>query len=576
MKKRFIALCAGTLLLGAVAGIAQTTQTPPAPQTADNKPAYIRPETAEQRKARLGSADDPGLDPSPLKQYWRFGRVYHIDKVLRRFAAFDQPEGFVRPYAGSPAVAEIYQVDPTYVWFWVADSDPTPPAEAPADASDKLSASMYDFLTKARHEFAPLQPPPSGKRIRFRESSDGLPTDGSWRDSLAVADVNEDGCPDLITPPQRKGNGIPVIFLGDCKGHWTYWAQAKFSRAIDYGGVAAADFNKDGHVDLVFAVHLQGLVVFLGDGKGNFKESSAGLPNDFPTRRVVVADVDHDGYPDVVAISEGPSMLTPRAAAPLRAWLNRKKGTKWESVSIASDKATLGGDYLTVGNFNRDRYPDFIASSVLWGSMDIAFLSTGAAKWRQLPSDGHVLPALAYYFASTAGKFSSRDHDDAIITTVRYWPAEANPARVATPQLFEMTTIDRLSFTKDGARREAIVRLPGHGGVVGLDAGDFDGDKNLDLAYLAENPRTLGLLLGDGHGGFRTAQTDGVTIDDNHRIYDLKVADVNKDGRPDIIVMYESEGVRVMTNRGGSIHVFLNMGVDAAPPPAQTAATPAH
>jgi len=41
--------------------------------------------------------------------------------------------------------------------------------------------------------------------------------------------------------------------------------------------VAAADFNKDGKMDLAFGVHLNGVTVFLGDGNGKFTESRTGV-----------------------------------------------------------------------------------------------------------------------------------------------------------------------------------------------------------------------------------------------------------------------------------------------------------
>src|SRR5439155_2430386 len=134
--------------------------------------------------------------------------------------------------------------------------------------------------------------------------------------SIAVADMNGDGCPDIVAPPERGlANGIPSIFLGDCKGHWSFWKDVHWPFSLDYGSVVAADFNRDGKMDLAFGVHLTGVVVFLGDGKGNFTESNSGLPKDFPTRRLQVVDVDRDGYPDIVAISEGPSAVRNADAA---------------------------------------------------------------------------------------------------------------------------------------------------------------------------------------------------------------------------------------------------------------------
>ena len=71
--------------------------------------------------------------------------------------------------------------------------------------------------------------------------------------------------------------------------------------------------------------------------------------------------------------------------------------------------------------------------------------------------------------------------------------------------------------------------------------------------------REIGLLLGDGKGNFARAKLDGLTAE-RKVTYDLKVADVNGDGRPDVIIMYEADQVTAFSPRNGSIQVFLNQG----------------
>ena len=44
------------------------------------------------------------------------------------------------------------------------------------------------------------------------------------------------------------------------------------------------------------------------------------------------------------------------------------------------------------------------------------------------------------------------------------------------------------------------------------------------------------------------------------RNYDLGVADVNGDDRPDVILMYEAQSTTAMAAKDGSIQVFLNRG----------------
>src|SRR5262249_36395085 len=152
--------------------------------------------------------------------------------------------------------------------------------------------------------------------------------------------------------------------------------------------------------------------------------------------------------------------------------------------------------------------------------------------------------ALCYFFASTIGKFE-RTKDEAIISYVRFWPSDVDTREVATPTLTELTSVDRLVFTKDGPKRAALMRWNGHGGGHGLAAGDFDHDGNLDVIFTREDTgmREPIILLGDGKGNFSRAHLEGLKLDENN-LYDIKVADVNGDGRPDVILMYETMEVR--------------------------------
>src|SRR5205814_2627750 len=52
-------------------------------------PTFIRPETPEKRRERLGTVEDPGINPDPNKHFWRFGKSFHIAKFERRFTAYD-------------------------------------------------------------------------------------------------------------------------------------------------------------------------------------------------------------------------------------------------------------------------------------------------------------------------------------------------------------------------------------------------------------------------------------------------------------------------------------------------------
>ena len=536
-------------------------------------PYFLMAETSAQRQARLGTNEDPGCGPDPKKVYSRFGHEFTIEKYEREWAVYTgghdafqiRPFGFVNSYK------ELYQQNDKWVWVWQRVPDPAnaqPLAEdlqKSTDTNNRYSDGDVNYLQSMRSEFFEVTPAKSTKAIRFEESSEGLPTSGSWRNGLAIADMNGDGFPDIIAPPERAGGSIPAIFLGDGKGHWKYWEQARWPHPLDYGTVAAGDFNKDGHMDLAFAVHLRGIFVMLGDGKGNFTEVSEGLPRDFPTRRLLVTDVDKDGYPDIVAISEGPTAVQngEQTLGKVRVYYNREHGKKWEGVDVASPQMRVGGDYLSVANFSGGKYPDVVAGSIYQGSPDIIYLSNGPKQWSKLDSKvGTVIPFMSFYLASAAGKFTSKKTDDVILSYVRFWPPDLNEKMVPKPPLMEVTGLDRLSYRNGAPTRTPIARWGGKFGITGVAAADMDGDGKLDIVYTAfrdVNSREIGILVGDGKGGFARATTDGLTADRNVT-YDLKIADVNGDGRPDVIIMYEADQVMAFSPRNGSIHVFLNRG----------------
>ncbi len=588
-RKFILATCVAAALMPAA--FAQTPAKPiavPQPAAAPSNetvpdggmPAWIKPETPEHRRERVGTHPDPGTNPDPSVHFWRFGKSFHIERYDRKWAAYDREEGTVRPVATVNFAFEIYQQNEKYVWVWVGDPDPQeglqPVTPVP---SSRYSESDLKFFNVLRPQFFPLDPPKNNRTIRFKESSDGLPQTGSFRHSMAIADMNEDGFLDLVLPPQRGGGeGLPAIYLGDGKGHWTGWP-ATVPHALDYGSVVVADFNKDGHMDMAFSVHLTGVFVYLGDGKGHFSEVYEGLPRDFPTRRLVVADINGDGYPDLVAITEGPTARPAQGEprGPLIALINKNKGKSWQVENIVPPGVRTGADWLSAGQFNEDGRTDFVLGSIYLGSRDIFYLSKGSNEWAALENDQarDLIPWGAYFYGNAAGKITSKKRDDAIISYVRSWPSDLDPNTIGRPPLADETAIDRVSFAEDGtATRYPIVRWGGHRPVTGLALADVDGDGNLDVVYADATKQELVILLGDGKGGFTRANTEGLKLL-GLSIYDLKVVDVNGDGKPDVLVMYESGASTNAASSGGlatptfgaqngSVHVFLNRGFSKA------------
>jgi Bacterial Ig-like domain (group 3)/FG-GAP-like repeat len=122
---------------------------------------------------------------------------------------------------------------------------------------------------------------------------------GLGTDSVAAADVNGDGIPDLVAG--NLGSNTVGVLLGNGDGTFrpavTYEASGPLS-------VAIRDVNGDGKPDLLVASGGMGLL--LGNGDGTFQSVMNYDPGAYIVS-IAVADVNGDGKPDVaVAGFQGP------------------------------------------------------------------------------------------------------------------------------------------------------------------------------------------------------------------------------------------------------------------------------
>jgi hypothetical protein len=142
-------------------------------------------------------------------------------------------------------------------------------------------------------------------------------TGGFYPDSVAIADVNGDGNPDLVVANSSSirstgGLGNVGVLLGNGKG--AFQAAMAYSSGL-YGAtsVAVADVNGDGKLDLVVANCSSSgggcsggggnVGVLLGNGDGTFQTALPFGPGGNTPFEVAVGDVNGDGRPDLVVAS---------------------------------------------------------------------------------------------------------------------------------------------------------------------------------------------------------------------------------------------------------------------------------
>ncbi|MEW6416497.1 MAG: VCBS repeat-containing protein [Nitrospirota bacterium] len=203
--------------------------------------------------------------------------------------------------------------------------------------------------------------------LPIADVSEGLPRDGLWRQNISLIDLNNDGFLDIIAPPPRKagkGEKIPYIFLWDNNDRKWRKGSFKFPELKDYGygGITTSDLNKDGFIDIVLAVHM-GRVIVLQNDKGNgFVEKLFPVKDSFHSRIVEISDINNDGWPDIIAFSEG---FIARDYKPIGILIGiNKNGNNWD-VKTVNESADLFGDSMAVGDINGDNNKDIIVASLI-------------------------------------------------------------------------------------------------------------------------------------------------------------------------------------------------------------------
>src|SRR5689334_13603250 len=131
---------------------------------------------------------------------------------------------------------------------------------------------------------------------------------GASPGGVEIADLNGDSRPDLVVTNE---SGSVSIFLNDGNGRFHAPTGSPFAAGPSPNDVAIADFNGDKKLDLAFADHeTHAVTVLLGDGKGAFSAAPPVPVRSVPhPHGIAAADLDRDGHVDLVIDSWGQNRL---------------------------------------------------------------------------------------------------------------------------------------------------------------------------------------------------------------------------------------------------------------------------
>jgi hypothetical protein len=340
------------------------------------------------------------------------------------------------------------------------------------------------------------------ERMRFVSGSNGLPTLGEWRGRPATGDLDRDGNLDIVASV-RKGDGLHV-FYGDGKGNWTERGEP-FPPNLGYGGSDLGDFDGDGNLDIVFSTHGAPIQVFLGDGAGGWTHSSEGCANDQIIEDVAVADFDRDGNPDIVGIGW--------AHGGLYLFMGDGKG-RWATFDPFPGDDDSFGHEIVAGDIDGDGNPDF---AVTMGGPKV-FLGDGNGKFRPANNGLPVPPTKGTCWGIGLGDVTGNGRLE---------------IAVAFTAMEGMRGLAVYGMDDEGNWISLSEGLPRVTTFLDAEFGDVDGDGEQDLVAFAEEH----VLIWRGNGGH--TWTPAGMVGNFGRAGNVAIADVNGDGRNDIVVVHQ-------------------------------------
>jgi len=404
---------------------------------------------------------------------------------------------------------------------------------------------------------------------------------GLQANGVAIADLNGDGNPDVVTAAQvgavnvflGKGDGtfqpavsysVPyatTIAIADLDGvkkpdlivtdfvESTTWVlpgngdgtfKAGVAYATDNGdqGLAVADFNLDGKLDFAVGSDIGPfMTVALGNGDGTFRAATNyGFVEGYGAVQMVAADLRNDGNLDIVE------------ADPYNRYLHVMLGSSHGVLGAPSTISVCGIPWwVAVGDLNGDGRPDLV---VIAGANSGCGVSDNSVAVL-LGNGNGTFQAPVYY---SIGNNTSNNSGGAVVALA----ALTRNHRLDIVVSNYDGSLSVLLNTGSGVFGAATV-IPGVTGTSEyILTGDFNGDGKLDLALPDYINNTVKILLGKGNGGFQTpASVPNVPQGPGG----LAVGDFNNDGKLDLAVTASSldggrGGAAVLLGNGDGTFTF--------------------
>ena len=320
-------------------------------------------------------------------------------------------------------------------------------------------------------------------------------TNGSFVRSVTVADVNNDGKPDLICV---RGN--PSMLYVWTNNGGIFVSNASYAVGSFPYQVIAADVNNDGWPDLITANNSgKSLSVLTNNGTGGFVlASTLSLGSPSAPQSVAAADFDGDGRLDLVCANS--------LSASFTVWSNSGGGIFVSNTSFNTGTAGMNvPTWVTTVDVNGDGKPDILGVCNNSGTYLNVWTNNGTGGFASAP-----VPYISSGISCvTAADVNGDGKPDLILLS---------------SQVTVLTNNGTGGFALSG-------NYPVGPSPYAVVAADVNGDGWVDLITCNQGNNTLTVLTNNGSGVF----SFNATLNVGSGPESLAAADVNGDGRVDLI-----------------------------------------
>lgn len=176
--------------------------------------------------------------------------------------------------------------------------------------------------------------------------ADCIPFSSEPATTITAADFNGDGITDLLVP--HRNGGQSRLYVGARNADPAHLRSVPFGAPVAQIRIAeAADFNRDGRLDVVSIDETSGVSVSFGNGDGTFAPPLAIGDRSIIPYALTIGDLDCDGTAD---------FIVGNVTAPSVVYFNDGSGKKFTPVPFGDSKGTAYG--IAIGDFDRDGRQD--------------------------------------------------------------------------------------------------------------------------------------------------------------------------------------------------------------------------